>query len=224
PNSAGVVIDAIRSCKIALDSGIKGALLAPSAYLMKSPPQQGTDDNAHRRLARLACARPALTVAIAAALAIVSLVYGVTTLTFATSTRSLLPPGQPYVERFTQYDREFADLESIAIVVEAPSLPEATMYANRLVRELGETKVPLKQISYRIDPKQFEGRALLYLSKEKLSAIRERIFDYQEFMEAFAARPTLDQLVEGMGTQIANAFVSHFIDLGLNDGKGPADW
>jgi uncharacterized protein len=176
-----------------------------------------------RRLVRLACARPALTVAIAAALAIVSLVYGVTTLTFATSTRSLLPPGQPYVERFTQYDREFADLESIAIVVEAPSLPEATMYANRLVRALGETKVPLKQISYRIDPKQFEGRALLYLSKEKLSAIRERIFDYQEFMEAFAARPTLDQLVEGMGTQIANAFVSHFIDLGLNDGKGAAD-
>jgi len=63
--------------------------------------------------------------------------------------------------------------------------------------------VPLKQISYRIDPKQFEGRGLLYLSKEKLSAIREKIFDYQEFMEAFAARPTLDQLVEGMGTQIA---------------------
>src|SRR5262245_65446304 len=97
------------------------------------------------------------------------------------------------------------------------------MYANRLVRELGDTKVPLKQISYRIDPKQFQGRALLYLSKEKLAAIREKIFDYQEFMEAFAARPTLDRLVEGTGTQIATAFVSNFIDLGLNDGKGAAD-
>jgi myo-inositol-1-phosphate synthase len=52
PNSAGVVIDAIRSCKIALDRGIKGALLAPSAYLMKSPPEQWTDDTAHRRLER----------------------------------------------------------------------------------------------------------------------------------------------------------------------------
>jgi len=176
-----------------------------------------------RRLVRLSCARPALTVAIAFALAIISLVYALTTLTFATSTRSLLPPGQSYVERFTQYDREFADLESIAIVVEAPSLPEATMYANRLVHALGENKVPLKQISYRIDPKQFEGRALLYLPKEKLAAIREKIFDYQEFMEAFAARPTLDRLVEGMGTQIAAAFVSNFIDLGLNEGKGAAD-
>src|SRR2546430_5291432 len=42
------------------------------------------------------------------------------------------------------------------------------------------------RIAYRIDPKQFEGRALLYLSKEKLASIRERIFDYQELMETFA--------------------------------------
>ena len=52
PNSAGVVIDAIRACKIALDRGIKGALLAPSAYLMKSPPVQWSDDAARQRLER----------------------------------------------------------------------------------------------------------------------------------------------------------------------------
>ena len=52
PNSAGVVIDAIRSCKIAMDRGLKGALLAPSAYLMKSPPEQWSDDEAHARLER----------------------------------------------------------------------------------------------------------------------------------------------------------------------------
>ena len=48
PNSAGVVIDAIRCCKIALDRGLKGTLVAPSAYFMKSPPVQYTDDEAHR--------------------------------------------------------------------------------------------------------------------------------------------------------------------------------
>jgi len=52
PNSAGVVIDAIRSCKIAMDRGLKGALLAPSAYLMKSPPEQWADDVARTRLER----------------------------------------------------------------------------------------------------------------------------------------------------------------------------
>ena len=50
PNSAGVVIDAIRCCKIALDQGMKGALLAPSAYFMKSPPVQYSDDEARRML------------------------------------------------------------------------------------------------------------------------------------------------------------------------------
>ncbi|HEV8438281.1 MAG TPA: inositol-3-phosphate synthase [Methylomirabilota bacterium] len=50
PNSAGVVIDAIRCCKIAMDRGLKGALTAPSAFLMKSPPEQWSDETAHTRL------------------------------------------------------------------------------------------------------------------------------------------------------------------------------
>lgn len=47
PNSAGVVIDAIRCCKVALDRGIGGVLLSPSAYFMKHPPKQLTDEEAH---------------------------------------------------------------------------------------------------------------------------------------------------------------------------------
>ena len=46
PNSAGVVIYAIRCCKLAMDRGISGALEGPSAYLMKSPPKQYTDEEA----------------------------------------------------------------------------------------------------------------------------------------------------------------------------------
>ncbi|MEO0374680.1 MAG: inositol-3-phosphate synthase [Cyanobacteria bacterium P01_A01_bin.17] len=47
PNSAGVVIDAIRCCKVALDRNIGGALLSPSAYFMKHPPKQLTDEEAY---------------------------------------------------------------------------------------------------------------------------------------------------------------------------------
>ncbi len=46
PNSAGIVIDAVRLAKLALNNGIAGALEAPSAYLMKSPPRQIPDDEA----------------------------------------------------------------------------------------------------------------------------------------------------------------------------------
>ena len=46
PNSAGVVIDAIRCCKVALDRGLSGTLVGPSAYFMKSPPIQYPDEKA----------------------------------------------------------------------------------------------------------------------------------------------------------------------------------
>jgi len=48
PNSAGVIIDAVRCCKVALDRGIGGPLAGPSAYFMKSPAVQYHDDEAHR--------------------------------------------------------------------------------------------------------------------------------------------------------------------------------
>ncbi|NLE45451.1 MAG: inositol-3-phosphate synthase, partial [Chloroflexi bacterium] len=50
PNSAGVVIDALRCCKLALDRGDAGAIVAPSSYFMKSPPVQFSDDDARRNL------------------------------------------------------------------------------------------------------------------------------------------------------------------------------
>ena len=50
PNSAGVVIDAVRCAKLALDRGIGGALIAPSSYFMKTPPTQFTDAEAHAKV------------------------------------------------------------------------------------------------------------------------------------------------------------------------------
>lgn len=50
PNSAGVVIDAIRCARLALDRGVGGALTGPSSYFMKSPPCQFTDHEAKRRV------------------------------------------------------------------------------------------------------------------------------------------------------------------------------
>ena len=50
PNSAGVVIDAVRCAKLALDRGLSGPLIDPSAYLMKTPPQQFPDNVARERI------------------------------------------------------------------------------------------------------------------------------------------------------------------------------
>ena len=47
PNSAGIVIDAVRMAKLALNNGVAGSLVGPSSYLMKSPPKQIVDDEAY---------------------------------------------------------------------------------------------------------------------------------------------------------------------------------
>jgi len=48
PNSAGIVIDAVRLCKLALNHGVSGQLDGPSSYLMKSPQNQRPDDLARQ--------------------------------------------------------------------------------------------------------------------------------------------------------------------------------
>jgi myo-inositol-1-phosphate synthase len=50
PNSAGVIIDALRCAKIGLDRKVGGALLSPSSYFMKTPPVQYTDEHAHTKV------------------------------------------------------------------------------------------------------------------------------------------------------------------------------
>jgi myo-inositol-1-phosphate synthase len=59
PNSAGVIIDAVRCAKLAKDRGIGGPLLGPSAYFMKSPPVQYRDDVAHQLVEDFAAGRTA---------------------------------------------------------------------------------------------------------------------------------------------------------------------
>src|SRR5258705_361402 len=68
-----------------------------------------------------------------------------------------------------------------------------------------------------------DGPALLYLPKATLEELRERIFDPQDFIESFAATPGLVTLLEAVNRQLAVAFVSHFFDLGLQDGAAGSD-
>ncbi|MGH7316798.1 MAG: MMPL family transporter, partial [Candidatus Rokuibacteriota bacterium] len=79
------------------------------------------------------------------------------------------------------------------------------------------------RVAYRIDPKRFEGRQLLYLSTAELREIRDKIFDHQEFMEGFAGDPSLARLLEGVNNQMAAAFVSNLFDIGLQDSDLPVD-
>jgi uncharacterized protein len=176
-----------------------------------------------RGLVALACARPLLSVLVSLLLAAAGVGYTFLELTFKTSGRDLLPPGQSYVQRYVEYLGEFGDLDDITVVVEARNLATAKAYATRLFNELKKSPDKFERVTYRIDPKHFTGRALLYLPKDKLAEIRDKIFEYQELMEQFAAHPTLDRLIEGINTRVASGFVSSLFDLGLDEGRDDTD-
>ena len=173
-----------------------------------------------RRLVRLSCRRPVLTTVISLLLAVAGATYTVRTLTFGTSGRDLLPRDAGYIVRYNQYAQEFGELEDIVIVIEARTFEAAKAYAARLVHELRNSPIKFPRVTYRVDPQRFEGRHLLYLPTEQLKEVRDRIFDYQEFMESFAGDPSLARLVEGANAAMASAFVSNLFDLGLEKGGG----
>jgi uncharacterized protein len=173
-----------------------------------------------RRLVRLSCRRPLVTTAISLLLAVAGVTYTLHTLSFGTSGRDLLPRDAGYIVRYNQYARDFGELEDIVIVIEARTFEAAKAYAARLVHELRLSPIKFPRVTYRVDPQRFEGRQLLYLPTEQLKEVRDRIFDYQEFMESFAGDPSLARLVEGANAAMASAFVSNLFDLGLEKGGG----
>jgi hopanoid biosynthesis associated RND transporter like protein HpnN len=173
-----------------------------------------------RRLVRLSCRRPLVTTLLSLILAVAGVTYTLHALSFKTSGRDLLPKDAGYVVRYNQYAREFGELEDIVIVIEARTFEAAKDYAARLVHELRASPLKFPRVAYRVDPKRFEGRHLLYLPEKQLKEIRDRIFDHQEFMESFAGDPSLARLIEGANAAMASAFVSNLFDLGIGQGSG----
>jgi hypothetical protein len=167
------------------------------------------------RVVLLAARRPLLTVLVSLALALAGLAYTQRALGFVTSSYRLLPQTARYITVLRQYLQDFGELNDIVIAVAAPGPDEAKRYARRLDEELRRAEFR-GRISYRVDPAYFEGRALLYLPLDDLRSLRERLWDSQEFLERYAAHPTLASLLDALNVQIANRMALGFLDLGLD--------
>ncbi|PWU24797.1 MAG: hypothetical protein C5B48_04530, partial [Candidatus Rokuibacteriota bacterium] len=166
-------------------------------------------------LVRLSCRRPVVTIAVSALIAVAASVYTVHALAFVTSPVKLLPQRARYVLLMKEYLKDFGALQGIVVAVQAPTPAVAKEYAGRLAGELRQSGLGVN-ITYRLDTAYLEERGLLYLSIGDLTTVRDRLFDYQEFVESYAARPTLARLVEGLSQQLANAMALGLFDLGLD--------
>ena len=146
--------------------------------------------------------------------------YTLHTLTFVTSSLRLLPQHERYVvlpqgvpARLRRAERH----RGRGGVAEPRPVQGLCGAARR--RSSAPGGLAPSRITYRVDPAYFDRRGLLYLPVDELIKLRDRLFDYQEFIEGYAAHPTLPRLLEGLNQQIANAMALGFFDLGLGGGR-----
>ena len=171
------------------------------------------------RLVQLSTRRPWVTVGVAAALAVAAMLWTMHALGFQASTARLLPASARYATLYREYLQDFGELNDIVVAVDSRSGVESRRFVERLAQALAEKPDRFSRITYRLDRAYFERNGLLYLSLDTLAALRDQLFDHQEFATSYAAHPSLDRLMEGLNQEVGQAFVSRFAGMGLEEKK-----
>src|SRR5690242_19677640 len=160
-----------------------------------------------QRLVQVCCARPALTVVVAFALAALGVGYAAHSLTIETSKFHLLPLHQRYATLYKDYAEDFGQLEDIVVVVEGSQIETSTAYAARLAAVLRQGALGTARVSYRIDASRLEAHALLYLPLDTLRATLDSVASQEDLLADFAATPTLDRLIAGINQHVGATFL-----------------
>jgi hopanoid biosynthesis associated RND transporter like protein HpnN len=160
-----------------------------------------------QRVVRVCCARPALTIVVGVVFAALGGGYAWQALTLETSKFHLLPAHQRYAALYKSYSEDFSHLEDIVVVVRSETVALSTAYAARLESALRGGSLRTARISYRLDPRHLEGRALLYQPVETLRNLLDTLAGQEDVLADFAATPTLDRLVASINQTVGSAFL-----------------
>src|ERR1700730_17302022 len=175
-----------------------------------------------QRVVQVCCARPALTVLVAFALAALGVGYAAHGLTIETSKFHLLPLHQRYATLYKDYAEDFGQLEDIVVVVQSPAVDTSTAYAARLAGVLRDGALGTARVSYRLDARRMEAHALLYVPIATLRDTLQTVAAHEELLADFAATPTLAQLVDGINQSVGATFLPDVFGPGAQDEPNPA--
>ena len=153
-----------------------------------------------RRLVGLAAARPIWTLLLSCLLAAVSVVYALTALTLKTSQRDLLPAGNPTSSATPSTRASSATSTTSPSWWRRPRSPRPRSTPAAWRASCGPGRFPSSASPIGSIPSSSRAARCSICPPSGSAEIRDKIFDSQELMEAFAARPTLDTLVEGIST------------------------
>ena len=145
-------------------------------------------------IVRLSITFPWTTLLMAVILAVLSIWYTSHHLEFQTSRNALVSQNARYIKHFEEIDKDFYDLDSFIVVIEAPHLERGKQFLNALVPRLRADTQHFNRVIDRIDTSSLDGKKLLLLSPEDLHTLQQRLQDAQTLLTDVAAAPGLQQL------------------------------
>ncbi len=165
----------------------------------------------------------------ALALAALSVLYTVGSLQFKTD-RGDLVSATSYQQRLTRERfREFGDRDGFVVVIENRERAESIAFLTALARRIQGDSRYFDDVFYRVDPKAFANRALLYLDPEDLATLREKLLEHRAFVEGLAASPDLPTFFRLVNQRVTSGLVGELFTGFLEEGKdkrveaGPVD-
>ena len=158
-------------------------------------------------IGKISCNYPRLVLLVSFLLAGVSIWYTANHLQFDTNRRDLVSKNLPYEKLYEQYREKFYDFDGITVVVEGTNPGEMKGFADALAQKLESHPAIYSEILYKIDTTYFKNKALLYLSKDDLKELVEKIKAHQGFLDEVNSTPGLNHLMRGINSQISSGMV-----------------
>lgn len=167
-------------------------------------------------------ARPRLFLAAAFVIALSSIFLTVAKLEMETDQLELISKNHPLIELSNRLDNfRMGGKNTFSVVVEAPSPDQAVGYIKQLAAKVREDKEHFQDIVVRVDPENYKNWQLLYLDKEDLLRITQKLDQYEELIQEFANNPDLIGFLKLANREMASRMVGELFT-GFLDDSGPA--
>jgi uncharacterized protein len=148
-----------------------------------------------------------------------SLLLSATRLEFHTNHLDLVSSGNRYKQLDQRFSREFDDVpERVIVVIRSQDRERAKAFATALAKRW-ESDQKIDKVLYRIPLDTLQDKALLFLSYEELTDLRQKLRQHQDVLHEFAALPTLENLVGLINRETTEALVGHVFTGFLADEK-----
>ncbi|HVP80751.1 MAG TPA: MMPL family transporter [Thermodesulfobacteriota bacterium] len=168
-----------------------------------------------QKILTLVTAYPSLTLCVALALGVLSILYTVANLGFLTSQSELISPNDRLMKLSEEMD-PFDDLDTLVVAVENHDPSRSLKFLHTLVPFLEADRAHYDQVFFRVDPKSFRRWALLYLGVKDFLTLRDSLQEHHDFIQGIIQSPTLtnffSQINQKMTSKMVDELFTGFLE------------